>query len=347
MKFLKAIVTLAVVVILPVASFVLGGCGASGKPKLFIYSWSEIFDPAMIVEFESKFNCKVISDIFDTNESMYAKLKLTSSGYDIICPSHYFVSILAQQKMIQALDTKLIPNLVNLDPKYFTLTDPLYAVPYIVSFSGIGYRQDKVSELSPSYDVFGRVDLRGRMTMLNDSREAIGAALKYLGYSVNSRDPKEIEKAGDLLIQWKKNLAKFESEQYKSGLSSGEFLVVQGYSTDILQVKSENKDVIFLFPHEGVITSIDCLSIPEGAQNTELAYKFINFMIDTQVAANNIRFAAALSPVLTAYPLLAEDIRNNPIFFPPQGVIDKMERIEDLQGDVQYYYKTWDRVKAS
>ncbi|MBA2728041.1 MAG: spermidine/putrescine ABC transporter substrate-binding protein [Parachlamydiaceae bacterium] len=347
MKFPKAIVTSVAIMILPLIALLIGGCGTSNKQKLYIYTWSEIFDPALIAEFETKFDCKVIIDIFDTNESMYAKLKLTSAGYDIICPSHYFVSILAQQKMIQALDSKLLPDLMNLDPKYFTLTDPLYAVPYIVSFSGIGYRQDKINEISPSYGVFGRVDLRGRMTMLNDSREAIGAALKYLGYSVNSREPKEIEKAGDLLIQWKKNLAKFESEQYKSGLSSGEFLVVQGYSTDILQVQSENKSVVFLFPSEGVITSIDCLSIPEGAQNTELAYKFINFMIGTEVAAQNIRYAAALSPVASAYPLLGEDIRNNPIYFPPKDVIDKMERIEDLQGDVQYYYKTWDRVKAS
>ncbi len=346
MNFHKTVQFVLGIILLPLLTLT-SGCSGPSKPKLFVYTWSEIFDPSLIAEFESKFNCRVVTDIFDSNESMYAKLKLTSSSYDIIVPSHYFVSILAQQKMIKALDPKKIPNLANLDPKYFTVTDPFYAVPFVVSFSGIAYRKDKISEISPSYGVFNRDDLRGRMTMLNDSREAIGAALKYLGYSINTRDPSEIEKAGDLLIQWKKNLAKFESEQYKSGLSSGEFIVVHGYSTDILQVQSENKNVVFLFPEEGVITSIDCLSIPEGAQNTDLAYKFMNFMIGTEEAARNIRFAGALSPVSTAYPLLGADIRSNPIFFPPREVLNKMERIEDLQGDVQYFYKTWDRVKAS
>jgi spermidine/putrescine transport system substrate-binding protein len=345
MKFFK--IFAMAILILPLIALVTGSCNNSKKQKLYIYMWSAIIDPTLIAEFETQFNCRVIADIFDSNESMYAKLKLTSAGYDIICPSHYFVSILAQQNMIKVLNPKLIPNLKNLDPKFFNINDPFYAVPFAIGFSGIAYRKDKISDITPSYGVFGREDLRGRMTMLNDSRETIGAALKYLGYSINSRDPKEIEKAGDLLIQWKKNLAKFESEQYKSGLSSGEFLVVHGNSMDILQVQTENKNVVFLFPQEGVIASIDCLSIPEGAQNTELAYKFINFMIGTEVAARNIRFAGALSPVSTAYPLLGEDIRTNPNFFPPQDVIDKMERIEDLQGDVQYYYKTWDRVKAS
>lgn len=347
MKFPKICASILMFVGLGLSALTVCNCNSNPQQKLYIYTWSEVFDPVLIAEFEKKFNCRVVLDIFDSNESMYAKLKLTSAGYDIICPSHYFVSILSQQKMIQPLDVKRIPNLVNLDPNYFKLTDPLYAVPFIISFSGIAYRTDKINDPISSYNIFARDDFRGRMTMLNDSRESIGAALKYLGYSINTRDEKQIEKAGDLLIQWKKNLAKFESEQYKSGLSSGEFLVVQGFSTDILQVQAENSDIAFVFPDEGVITSIDCLSIPEGAQNTDLAYQFINYMIDTEIAARNIHFAGALSPVLTAYPLLSSEIRNNPIFFPSHKVLDKMEQIEDLQGDVKFYYKTWDKVKAS
>lgn len=331
---------------LPLIALITPGCSSTDKPKLYLFTWSDFFDPALIAEFESQYNCRVVTDVYDSNESMYAKLKLASGSYDIICPSHYYVDILGEQKIIQPLDPKRLVHLADLDTHYFTLTDPLYAVPFIVSFSGIAYRKDRVKDVEPSYSVFGREDLRGRMTMLNDSREAIGAALKYLGYSINTTNPEEIQQAGDQLIKWKRNLAKFESDQYKSGLSNGEFLIVQGYSTDIAQVQVENRNVEYIFPKEGSIMSIDCLAIPVRAQNKELAYEFINFMTSSKSAVTNTIYTGSLSPISSAYELLDPDFRNSPLFFPPAEVLEKMERIQDLQGDTNLYYRTWDRVKG-
>lgn len=328
------------------AAFAIVSCHLSSKPTLHLFGWSDLFKPDLIAQFEDQFNCHVVVDTFDSNESMYAKLKLSTANYDLIIPSNYYIQLLQNQKMIQPIDPHKVPNIKNLDPKYFKISDPLVAIPYIISFSGIAYRKDKVTIEEPSWDIFSRVDLKGRMTMLNDLREALGAALKYLGYSVNSRSPAEVAEAGDVLISWRKNLAKFENEQYKYGLDSGEFVVVQGYSIDIVQVIHENPEVAFAYPKEGTILSIDCMAIPSGSKNSDLAASFINFMLDPSVAEENVLYTNSLVPVLPMYERLSTEKRKDPILFPSAADLKKMELIEDLQGDIEPYYKAWERVKS-
>lgn len=342
-KIYKIFISLFVSLLMTAIFFT--GCNSS-TPTLHIFTWSDLFKPDLITQFEKEFNCKVIVDIYDSNESMYAKLKLSSTHYDIIFPSNYYIQILQNQQMLQAIDTEKVPNIQNLDPTYFTMTNPLVSVPYIISFSGIAYRKDKVTLDNPSWDVFSRTDLKGRMTMLNDLREAIGAALKYLGYSVNSHSPTQVAEAGNVLLGWKKNLAKFESEQYKHGLDSGEFAVVQAYSIDIVQVINENPEVAFAYPKEGTIMSIDTMAIPIGAANSDLAHAFINFMLDPSVAEENVLFTNSLVPVLPMYERLSESKRQDPILFPSPEELKKMELIEDLQEHIEPYYKVWDKVKA-
>lgn len=338
--------TLHTCVLLLLAVFALFSCSGPSKPTLYIFAWSDLFKPELISQFEEEWDCNVIIDTYDSNESMYAKLKLSSINYDLILPSSYYINILQNQKLIQAIDPAKISNLKNYDPQYFKMTPKLMGLPFIISFSGIAYRSDKVNITDPSWNLFSRSDLKGRMTMLNDSREAIGAALKYLGHSVNSRSEEEVNSAGNLLMEWKKNLAKFESEQYKNGLASGEFLLVQGYSIDVIQVIDENPAVAFVYPKEGAIMSIDYMAIPSNSQNVDLAHAFINFMLDTPNALQNVNFTNSLVPIEPIYELLSEKKRHNPILFPPKDALEKMELLEDLQNDTQMYYKVWNRVKS-
>lgn len=334
--------------LLLIACLSFAGCGTSKPRTLYLFTWSEFFSPRVIEAFEEAYQCNVHMSIYDSNESMYAKLKLGASGYDLIFPSSYYLQILANQHMIQPLDPERIPNLVNLDPRYFkTHTSPLMGIPFLVAFSGIAYRQDRIQQIEPSWGVFGNSRYAGRMTMLNDMRDALGAALKYLGYSINTRNADEISQAADQLIAWKKNLAKYESEQYKNGLASAEFLIVQGHSIDITQVQQENPEVRFVFPKEGAILSIDTIAMPVEAKNQDLAYAFINFMLDPKHAAENIAHVRALIPVTPAYDLLDPAISQDPILFPSQEDSAKMELIEDVNEDIILYYKAWDRVKAS
>lgn len=319
------------------------GC-SSHQDELHIFTWSDYIHPDIIEQFEKEANCRVVIDTFDSNESMYAKLKLGGISYDLIFPSNYFVQIMQKQGMLQPIPYHEIPNLKYIEPQY--LSPEEYYVPFMLSLSGLAYRKDKVKDFNPSWGMFGREDLKGRMTMLNDIREAMGAALKYLGYSLNTIDKKQIEEAADLLIKWKNNLAKFENEQYKNGIASAEYLVVQGYNGDILQVMQENEEVDFAYPKEGSAISIDMIVIPKNAHHIELAKKFINFMCKPEIAAINIAHTLFLSPNTGAFELLDPILRNNPALFPSKEILEKSEMIEDLGKEGELYNRAWDRVKT-
>ncbi len=322
-------------------------CSSENKNTLHLFIWSGFLKPELIAKFEKTHNCHVVIDTYDSNESMYAKLKLSGSGYDIIFPSNYYLDILDKQGMIVPLDPSRLNILTGLDRRYFKDDNPLLGLPTIVSFSGIAYRKDRLPNLEASYGVFDRKDLKGRMTMLNDIREAFGAALKFQGHSINTTNTEEIEQAADLLIKWKKNLAKFESEQYKNGLATAEFLVVQGYSIDVMQLNQEDENIEFLFPKEGAVLSVDYMSILKGSKNIDLAYAFMNFLLEPINAAENMMYINTLIPVQPAYDLLDNRLKESTILFPSEEDLNKMELIEDLHQEIKQYYKAWERVKGS
>jgi spermidine/putrescine transport system substrate-binding protein len=204
-----------------------------------------------------------------------------------------------------------------------------------------------VKDIVPSWRLFDREDLKGRITLLNDMRETIGAALKSLGYSLNTTDEAQLARARDVVIRWKRNAAKFENEQYKSGIASGEFLLVHGYSGDILQVERENDDVAFLIPEEGTSIACDELVIPMAARETALAHAWINFLHDPDVAAENTRFLSYLCPNRAAYEKLGDEIRKNPAIFLDPKVRAKSEVVRDLGPDNAKYVRVWDAIKAA
>jgi spermidine/putrescine transport system substrate-binding protein len=337
------------------AAGLLFGLAACAKPAkepavLHVYTWADYIKPELVARFEAENACKVVIDTFDSNEAMYAKIKAGATGYDLITPTSYMVSLMQSQGLLQPLDKAKLPNIVRIDPEYLAIAvdkNMDHSVPYMITNTGIAYLKSKVKDFEPSWAMFGRADLKGRMVMLNDMRETIGGALKFLGYSLNTRNEEELAKARDVVLGWKKNLAKFENEQYKSGLASGEFLLVHGYSGDILQVQSENADVTFAMPREGGTISCDDLVIPKAAKAVALAHAFINFLHEPKVAADNTNFTQYLCPNKDAYPLLSEAIKNNPAIFLTPEIRAKCEVLDDLGADNAKWVKVWDEIKAA
>jgi spermidine/putrescine transport system substrate-binding protein len=325
---------------------------ACGKPKpvLSLYTWSDYIKPGLVRRFEREHGCRVVLDTFESNEAMYAKLKAGASGYDLLTPSSYMVSLMQAQGMLRPLERSLLPNLVHVDPDYLALAVDKamdHSVPYMLVVSGIAYLEGRVKDVVPSWRMFGRKDLAGRMTMFNDMRETIGAALKALGHSINTTSEAELAEAEALLVEWKRNIAKFENEQYKIGLASGEFLLVHAWNGDVLQVRQENPDVRFFVPEEGTIISCDDLVIPAGAREPGLAHAFIDFLHDPAVAAENTAAIWYLCPNKDSYPLLPEAIRNDPAIFIDPKVRAKSEVIADIGAANALYVKVWDRLKSA
>ncbi len=325
------------------------GCGRKEKAVLHVYTWADYVKPELVQRFEQENNCQVVIDTFDSNEAMYAKIKAGATGYDLLFPSSYMVKLMNDQGMLQPLDHAQLPNLSHLDPDYLKVAlDPKmeHSVPYMLTYTGIAYLESRVPNPEASWAMFDREDLKGRVTMLDDMRETIGAALKFLGYSLNTSDDKQLEEAKEVVLRWRKNLAKFENEQYKSGIASSEFLLVHGYSGDILQVQEENEDIVFVLPKEGFSISCDDMVIPKEAKQAALAHAFINFLHDPAVAAENSEFIYYLCPNKDCYELLPEEMREDPAVFPPAEIRAKGEVIADL-GEVQAkYVKIWDQIKG-
>lgn len=323
-----------------------------GKPKekLFIFNWADYMNQDIVNEFEKKFHCTVVMNYYDSNEALYAKLKAGASGYDILFPSSYMSKLMYEQGMLLDLDHSKIVNITNIDRKYLELTvdkQMKYSVPYMVSYSGIAYDKTKISNFKPTWAMFDRSDLAGRITLFNDMREVIGAALKYNGFSYNTVNATELETAVQTVIGWKKNIAKFDVDEAKRGLSSGEFVMIQAYSGDALQLMEENENLAFSIPAEGTSIAQDDFVIPKDAQNAELAYKFINFMLEAQNAKANMEFVYYWSPNSKALKLMDTEFLENEAVSPSAEIITNSDFLLDLGDKNELYTKAWDRIKSS
>lgn len=324
------------------------GCGENREKTLHIYVWSDYIHPEVIAAFEEKFDCRVLIDTFDSNESMVAKLLVGGGGYDLIFPTQYFVQILDGQELLYPLDRKKIPNLKNIDwDELESFHIPLFkkAVPYLISTTGIGYRTERVKEPT-SWKIFGDKSFKGRMTLLNDVREVLGVALLTLGYSVNSTSREEIVEATRLVLKWRENIAKFDSD-YKNGIASSEFLLSQAYSGEIQQVILESPEVDFSLPIEGGIVSADMMVIPLGAEAIDLAHDFINFLLKPKMARLNMEYAYGNPVNRPMFEALPRSFQENTLIFPTPEEIKRCYPILDVGAATLYYNEAWNKIKSS
>lgn len=318
--------------------------------ELHLYTWADYIKPELVEKFEAANHCKVVIDTFDSNESMYAKVRAGAAGYDIIVPSSYMVKLMASQGLLLALDQSKLKGLTNIAPEVLAKVGDAkmeHAVPYATSYGVLAYRKDKIKDPQPSWSMLDRANLGRKACILNDMRETLGAALKFLGHSLNTRDEKQLAAARDVVIGWKQHVAKFDNEQYKSAIDAGEFILVHGYSGDLFQVVSDNDKVGILMPKEGMTMACDELVIPKGTANPALAYAWINFILDPAVAAENMEFMGYLMPNTAAVKKVSPDFLSNPAVAIPTDLKAKCEVIDDVGDDLAKYTKVWDEVKAA
>ena len=273
--------------------------GGKDGGELHVYTWSDYIAPDVLAGFEKALGVKVVVDTFDSNEAMYAKLKAGGTGYDILMPSSYQIAQMAKDGMLEKIDHAKCPNVKrNFDPSFTKqIIDPSFAynVPYAVTYTGFMYAKGKVPAGVDvaSWKALANPVFKGRLTLLDDIREVIGGGLMYLGYSINSTNPAEIEKAVEQVLKWRANIRKFDSESYKTEVPSGATWVGHGYSTDTTQVLVGDEeagapardDLGFALPKEGYTIAFDEMVIAKDAKRKDLAYAFMNYIYDGDVAA--------------------------------------------------------------
>ena len=343
------------------AAAILAGCGKNSR-SLHIYTWSDYIAPEVITEFEKAYDCKVVVDTFDSNETMYAKLKAGGAGYDIITPSSYLVSLMAKENLITKLDHSKLPNVKqNFDPSFADqILDPAftYNVPYAVTYTGIMYAKDKIPNGVDiqTWKVLENPAFKGKVTLMDDIREVIGAGLMSLGYSLNSKNPAEIEAAVKEVLKWKPNIRKFDAESYKTEVPSGATWIGHAYSTDTTQVivgdeeegNAPRKDIGFALPKEGFTIAFDEMVLSASSPNPDLAYAFINYVYDGKVAKDNMEYIMGPMPVKPGIESLDDDYRKL-IVLPPETIKrgQILRPIDDDPAAMELYNKAWDRIKAT
>jgi spermidine/putrescine-binding protein len=337
-------------VLLIAASSAAQAAGPALARELHLFNWDRYIDPQLLKDFEKAFGVRVIEDHFASNEDLIAKLQAGASGYDVVVPSDYTVRILARQKLLAKLDHVALPNLKHLAARFRAPGyDPQleYSVPYIWGTSGIGYDSRRVQPAPAGWDdLFNPDKLRrhkGRVSMLNDMREAIGAALIYRGYSPNTTDPKQLDAAKEVLLRQKPFLAKYDSEAYKDSLAAGETLLAHGWSGEVLAMRQVNPRLAYAEPKEGTFLFVDNLCIPARSTRQPTALAFINFMLRPEVAARNASFLRYPTPNAAAHKLIDPKLPGATYQPDPKR---KYYSIEDIGEAGRLYEKVWTEVKA-
>ncbi|MFK4784627.1 extracellular solute-binding protein [Fusobacterium sp. MFO224] len=257
----------------------------SNKNVVHIYSWAEYIPPEVFDNFEKETGIKVVEDIYSTNEEMFTKLRSGATGYDIALPSPDYVEIMMKENMLEKIDKSKISTFKNLDDNMMEKLRSFdknneYAIPYAISATVIAVNTKYVKNFPRSYDIYEMESLRGRMTLLDDLKENIIAALGYEGYPQTTSDKEAFEKAEKRLFKWRKNLAKFDSDSFGKNFASEDFLVVQGYAENIyFELTDEQiENTEFFIPERGGSFSIDSFVILKTAPDKENAYKFIEYI---------------------------------------------------------------------
>jgi len=317
----------------------------NGEETLYIYNWTYYTPQSVKEKFEKEFDVTIEEDNFDSNEMMYAKIQSGGSNWDIVFPSCDYVSIMIKQGMLEKIDKSQIPNLENIDPELIKRLDydpnMDYSVPYYWGAAGVTVNTEKVPEFEKSWNIFARTDLKGKMTMLDDMREVMGDALKFLGYSVNTKNKNQIIAARDLIEkQWKPNIARFDADSFGKNYAMGSFWVVQGYPEVVFEEIDDNsklmKNTVFFIPKEGGPAYIDSMCILKGAENVDLALKFINFIHRPDIYAE---FCDAFRFPSTVNVPARELLKKKPMY--EASDLLNTELKEDLGPALDDYNKAW------
>jgi spermidine/putrescine transport system substrate-binding protein len=346
--------TLSVLACQPNTTAKSGGGGGGGGPEekeLNFYNWSDYVAKSTIPNFQKQTGIKVTQDFFSSNEELLAKLQAGGTGYDVIVPSDYMVSIMIKSDILEPLDMSKIPNFKNVGANFKGLDyDPKneYSVPYQWGTTGILYNQKVLGKLEPSWDPMWDPDNKGKIGMLNDERETPGAALYKLGYSVNATEKEQLDEAEAELKKQKPLLrGYFDSTQNRPSVINGDLLLGHVFSGDAFLALSSNEDLDYLIPEPAATRWTDNMAIPKGAEHPDNAHKFINYILGAKTGAALSNYTYYNTPNEAALPMIDGALKNLPGYELEPSVFDRLQIIEDVGAATREYSTLFTSVKSS
>lgn len=319
--------------------------------ELNLYIWSEYLPENIIEKFTKETGIKINISTYDSNESVYAKVKLlqnSKSGYDLVVPSTYFVSKMKDEGLLMELDMSKIDNFKDIDENLTNQSfDPKnkYSIPYLWGSTALCYNAKYVKEKVDSFNILFDPKYAHKILLTDDVREVFHVALKLLGYSGNDTNEEHIKQAYEKLRTLFPNVKIFNSSSPKLNYINEEVILGLNHNGEAYMASLENPDIKYAYPKEGAILWVDSLVIPSNVRNIENTYKFINFLLRPDIAkeiSETLGFATANK---AAMALLPKEVLDNPTIYPSKEIQDKGEFQNDVGEAIVIYEKYWEMLK--
>lgn len=351
------------------AFFTFVGIAANAQERVVnVYNWSDYIDPQVLTDFTRETGIKVQYDTFDANETLETKLLAGKSDYDVVVPTAYFLERQIKASLFQKLDKNKLPHFANQWPeisKRLAVYDPgnQYAINYMWGTTGIGYNIKAMHErlgantTIDSWDVIFRPEMLAKFKdcgvhMLDSAADIMPAALHYLKLDPNSTDPKDLERAADLLIKIRPFVRKFHSSEYLNALASGEICLAVGWSGDIKQAQkraAEAKNGVeigYAIPKEGAQMWFDNIAIPKDAEHVAEAYAFIDYLMRPEVAAKNSNLVSYANGNLASQKFVNKAVLNDKSIYPDFATMKSLYTVGARDQRTQRLLnRLWTKVK--
>lgn len=328
---------------------------AVSTDKLNLYSYGEYLDPELIEEFEKETGVKVTSDEYDTNETMYPIIAKGAADYDLVCPSDYMVKRMAEEGLLEKINWENIPNATHIDEEYWSFArnydgDNSYSVPYLWGTVGILYNKKMTGESIDSWEALWDTKYHDNVLMQKSVRDAFGITLKFLGYSLNTTDKNEIDRAADKLLEQKSSgvVQAYVVDEVRDKMIAGEAAIGVIYSGEALTCQESNPDLEYVIPKEGSNLWMDSWVIPKGAKNKENAEKFLDFLCRPESMKKNFDYITYSIPSSDGRALIEEEeYRESEIAFPDLKSLTNCEVFTYLGEEADAYYnRKWKEIMA-
>ncbi len=345
------------------------GAGAAEEKRLFIYNWTDFVGRNTIARFEKETGIKVTYDVYDSEETMDARLLAGSSGYDVVIASTEYFGREIKAGVYMPLDRSKLPNWKNLDPRILAIQqvhDPgdRYAVPYLHSINGFAYNVDMIKARMPdapvdSLDMLFKPEIVSKfadcgVTMLDSAADTLLLAMKYLGLDPNSTRPEDYKAAEQLLLKVRPYVRSFDSAEYLNGLANQEICLAMSWSSDYALSRSRARaagvrvNLAFTVPKEGANQNFTSLLIPVGAPHPQAAYQFINFILRPDVIADITNDIFYGNDNIASRPLVNRDILDDITLYPTPQIESRLFRASEASAATERIRtRTWTRVKTA
>ncbi|MBW4018963.1 extracellular solute-binding protein [Moraxella osloensis] len=325
-----------------------------GGKVVNVYNWTEYISDQVLKDFTAETGIDVIYSTFDSNEAMYAKLKLMngSGEYDVAFPGTDFVDKMRKEGMLEPLDHAKLTNFGHLGKNFINAPfDPenKFSIPYLWGSSGIAVNTKRIAKASlSSWNDLWQPQYEGRVMLMNDIRDVFTMSLLTLGYNGSTKSPEAIKQAYEKLTKLMPNVRTFNSDAPRMPFMEGETYLGLAWNGEVIMAQDQGMpELDFVYPKEGAIMWMDNMVIPKNAKNNDNAHKFIDFILRPKYAAMISEEIGYGSPNEAAKKEMPSELANNPIVYPPADLLKHAMFREDVGDEIMALYQQyWDRLKV-